>query len=158
MTDYIGATTEIFDVLKNAWIADAGAPGILTTLFGVGKGYTPVLLCPGDIHTEDLDVSKIYAKAAYQTVTEPQTAFRSGDGTRLFEATGMLGVQVYCPKNVAKAYLGGKLLARLVQSSFRNPPAGGSVWYFNQRIIEQGAVQNSNQINIYVSCRYQTAE
>jgi hypothetical protein len=157
--DYAAACTEIFSVLTTAWNdEDTGAQSIALTVFGDGNDYLPVLRTPGDRVVEDRNVALVMGKAAYQTITDTQSSFRNGNETRKYTATGMLGVQILCPKNVAKAYVYGRLLARLVQKAFRNPPSGGSVWYRDQRIIEVGSVQNDNQINIFVTASYETEE
>lgn len=155
--DYSSATAEIFSVLTAAYNdPDIGALVLTTQVLGAGNGYVPTLRTPGDIDVTPRDVSKILVKSAYQTVTDSQSAFRNGYGARKYTATGMLGIQVLCPKNVANSYVCGKLLASLVQKAFRNPPSGGSVWYSNERIIEVGSVQNDNQINIFVTASYET--
>jgi hypothetical protein len=146
-TDYTSATAEVFAILSAAIAAQT-----------IVADYMPVLRTPGDVETlaTKRDVTEIYIKSAYQTVTDSQSSFRNGNLKRKYTATGMLGVQILCPKNDPSAYGYGKLLAGLVQNAFRQPPSGGSVWYSNQRIIEVGAVQNDNQINVFVTCSYET--
>lgn len=155
-TNYKTATDEIYAILTNAWTDSVnGAQPILEALLGSGNGYLPTLRIPGDIVTTDRDVRKIEARCGYVAGPDGQSAFRNGDLNKKYTATGRLAVQLFCPKNVAKAYEGGKLLAILVQSSFQTPPPGGSVWYKDQRILEVGSIQNDNQINVLVTATYE---
>jgi len=100
------------------------------------------------------DGSKFWARVSSQTAFEEQTALAGNDGARRYTASGIVIVQLYCPKSLSRAGEIGRKLAEVARNSFRGKSTSSSVWFRNARINELAPEENVYRFNIVAEFNY----
>ncbi|WZB35692.1 tail terminator [Enterobacteria phage FtMidnight] len=129
MIDYDKASDEINALFFAAW--KDKAPAIV--------GYVPEVRWFGVEDSDLPDGSKFWARVSKQTVMEEQTSLSTcvGEpGKRRYTASGLVFVQLFCPKSVDKACELGERLAVVARNAFRGKTTPGKIWFRNVRINE----------------------
>lgn len=121
-------------------------------------GYIPELVWPGNPIGNKPDNSKYWGRASQQHVTDQQSALANADGLKLYEATGLLYVQVFCPRNQAESPELGRKLALALQTRFREQSDSAEVWFRNARVLELAETAKNYPINFVVTFTYKTIQ
>ncbi|AEX56100.1 minor tail protein [Burkholderia phage vB_BceS_KL1] len=128
-TTHSEARNEINALFNTAWNANAGALA----------GYVPNIEWQGKQPRETPDSSKYWARVSIQTVLEEQTTLSTCEGKpgqKRYTASGLVFVQLFCPKSIVGSFeIGGKL-AEVAKKAFRGKTTPGKVWFRNVRINE----------------------
>lgn len=119
------------DEIKGAfWVFwQANAPAIV--------GYVPEVRWPNDQERDLPAGEKFWARLSIQTVLSEQTTLAAsveGAGKRRYTSSGLIFVQLFCPKSNVEADELGKLLAETAQNSFRGKSTPGKVTFSHVRI------------------------
>lgn len=119
-------------------------------------GYVPEIRWPGQALATKPDMTKHWMRASQQLVTDEQIAFASVDETRLFEAIGLLYVQLFCPRNAAATVENGLLLANIIADAFRQQSISGEIIYRKAKVVQLPETSESYPINVVVQFEYKT--
>jgi hypothetical protein len=138
MIEYVAAEDEIFGVANVAWLA--AAPGLTIVFPGVLKVEPPI--------------DQIYAECSFVVVKESQASLAKVNGLSIYEATGLLAVQVYAPKADPSSMRTAKLIASAVRDAFRKPSPSGEIWFRDQKVSPVNGNTTKNQVNVVVTCTY----
>lgn len=146
---YLDAKDQLFTRAKNV----LGGSDTNTLL-----GYVPDVRWQGVPTATVPDKSKLWARVSSQVVTDGQAALANANGKRLFEAAGLLYIQLFCPKGEAGIPAKGLLLAIALQAQYRQQSSSAELWFRNQRILELPETADSYPINVVTEFRYKTLQ
>lgn len=132
MTNYTGAIDEIFGAFKDVW---ANTDDIV--------GYVPVIRWPG-IEEGTPDASKFWTRISQQTVLSGQKTL--SNTTRIFETSGLIFIQIFCPKSIVNSFNLGRQLAQKALETFRSRTS--NVRFINARIQELPSEENFYRFNV----------
>lgn len=118
--------------------------------------YIPDLRWPGNPIGGKPDDSKVWGRASQQHVVDQQASLSSASGKTLYEATGLLYVQIFTPRNRPESPELGRKLAVALQTKFRAQSDSGELWYRNGRILDLPEVAKNYRINFVVEFKYKT--
>lgn len=121
-------------------------------------GYLPDVRWQGVPKANKPDEDKLWARVSSQIVTDAQAALANANGNRLYEAGGLLYVQLFCPKGNADMPTDGVILAEALQAAYREQSDSSEIWYRNQRILELPETADNYPINVVVEFRYKTLQ
>lgn len=143
-TDYVTAIDEMFSLFYEAWLAQSSDV----------VGYVPEVRWPGVEEPQTPDFSKYWLRVSQQTVIEEQTALAGSDSKRRYTASGLIFVQLFCPKSEADAMENGRKLAVVARNSFRGKTTSGKVWFRNARINELTPEESAYRFNVVAEYEY----
>lgn len=143
-TDYISAVDQMFALFNTAWLANSAALA----------GYVPIVRWQGIEEAGTPDASKFWCRVSQQTVEEEQSTLRDDSGVRRYETTGLIFVQLFCPKSQVDALEIGRKLAVVARNAFRGKTTSGKVWFRNARIIELEPDSSAHRFNIVSEYEY----
>lgn len=113
-------------------------------------GYVPEIRWQGKEKTEIPDKTLFWIRLSTQLVLERQSSLSTdvtGPGKRQYESSGLIFVQLFCPKTTINALYLGRLLAQLARNVFRRQNA--NVTYRNARINDNlESEQDFHRINV----------
>jgi hypothetical protein len=144
-TTYSNAVDEINSMFWTDWNS-AKTSGL--------AGYVPEVRWQYVEGAESPDGSKFWARVSSQSVFEEQTALAGNDGTRRYTASGVVVVQLYCPKSLSQVGEIGRKLSTVARDAFRGKSTAGNVWFRNARINELAPEENVYRFNIVADFEY----
>lgn len=144
-TNYSGATDEICGAFWQAWNAAETSSLV---------GYVPDVRWPLVEEPETPDASKYWARLSIQTVFEEQTALAGNDGKRRYTASGLVFVQIFCPKSVSNSGEIGRKLAEIARNAYRGKDTPNKVWFRNVRINELSPENLFYRFNVVAEFEY----
>lgn len=143
-TNYVEAIDEMFALANNAFAANSSAV----------VGYVPDIRWPGVQEVGTPDASKFWARVSQQTVIEEQTTLADESGKRRYTASGLIFVQLFCPKADVAAMDKGRKLAVIARNAFRGKTTSGKVWFRNARINELEPEESAYRFNVVAEYEY----
>lgn len=143
--NYGKAIDEMFSLFLEAW--KAGAPEVL------GLEEAPEIVWPGQ-DGKLPDMTKYWCRVSQQTVLEEQTALADNEGKKRYTTSGLIFVQLFCPKSDASAMAKGKKLAPVARNAFRGKTTSGKVWFRRARIQELTPEDNAYRFNVVAEYEY----
>lgn len=146
-TTYSEARNQINALFLAAW--NAGSPAIST--------YIPEIRWKGDAKRELPDGSKFWCRVSIQTVLEEQSTLSTCEGKpgqKRYTASGLVFVQIFCPKSDTQAYSKGGKLAEVARNGFRGKSTPGKVWFRNARINELDPEELYERFNVVTEFEY----
>lgn len=144
MTTYEQAVDQIFTIFNADWISEA------TSILG----YTPSVFWPGVEEIDAPDLSRYWARASQQTVTDEQASLRNGECGQRYTSTGIVIIQIFCPKRDVFGMTNGRLLSTLARDSFRGNATDNKIWFRNSRILELDPEVNWYRFNVVAEYEY----
>lgn len=147
---YDQALDEIYGIAK-AVFDDSQWP----TLFG----YTLDIRYQGVPKASKPDMQKLWVRVSSQIVGDGQASLTNVQGARMYEAHGLLFIQLFCPRNVGGSLDKGMKLAMALQNAFRKPSPSNEIWFEGtpgQVIRVLPETEESYPVNVVVAFRYQT--
>lgn len=144
-TTYSGATDEICGAFWQAWNA-AEVSSLI--------GYIPDVRWPLVEEPAQPDSSKFWVRVSIQTVFEEQTALAGNDLKRRYTASGLVFVQLFCPKSVSNSGQNGRTLAEIARAAFRGKSTPNKVWFKNVRINELSPENLFHRFNVVAEFEY----
>lgn len=144
-TNYSNAVDDINTEFWNSWNSDK------TFLL---VGYVPEVRWQGVEEYYAPDSSKFWARVSVQTVMEEQTNLAGNDSKKRYTSSGLVFVQIFCPKSHIKANEYGKKLSEVARNSFRGKSTGGAVWFRNVRINELSPENLFYRFNVVAEFEY----
>lgn len=144
MTTYVEAIDQMFSLFYDAWLSQT------TSIVG----YVPEVRWHGVEKPGTPDASKYWARVSQQTVTEEQTTIADSNGKRRYTASGLLFVQIFCPKSEVTAMENGRNLAMIARNSIRGKTTSGKVWFRNARINELDPEESAYRFNVVAEYEY----
>lgn len=145
-TTATAAIDEMFETVKTVF--DSVAAPLL--------GYDPDVRWPGVPVAAKPDRSKFWSRVSSQLVTDEQSALANASQLRLFEATGMLYVQLFCPRNIGGSIDSGRSIAIALQTALRKASPDNEVWYRKAKSVELPEDDASYPILVSVQYTYKT--
>jgi hypothetical protein len=142
--EYIDAEDELFGMVNQAF-----------ALAITGITPAPSLFFPSDLNVPP-SPNDIYATCSFVIVTDGQSGIGAPGGKSLYEAVGLLTVQIYAPKQVASAFRTAQEMADMIRNVFRGHSTSGEIWFRNPRVTPVGGNTTMNQVNVVVTCTYKT--
>lgn len=142
-TTYDAAIDEMFGVVK----------GVLAGQ--VILGYVPDTRWPGVPLGTKPDATRLWVRVSAKVITDNQATLANANGKTLYEATGMLYIQLFCPRNIGASIDNGRLVAKAIQSAFRTS-LSAEIWYTKAKIEELPESDESYPINVSVQFYYKT--
>lgn len=146
-TNYIDARNEINSLFYEAWQLKAAAIA----------GYLPEIRWQGVQYRSLPDGSKIWGRVSIQTVFEEQTTLSTCEGKpgqKRYTASGLVFVQLFCPKSDTESYAKGGKLAKIARDAFRGKSTPGKVWFRNARINEIPPEELYERYNVVTEFEY----
>jgi len=147
MLTFKQATDEMKALFLAAWNAETAA--IVT--------YVPEIRWQGVEKKALPDGSKYWVRFSKQTVTEEQSTLSNCEGLpgqKVYTASGLIFIQLFCPKSEENAQdLGGKLAA-VARNAFRGKTTPGKVWFRNVRINELSPEDLYVRFNVVAEFEY----
>ena len=144
-TTYSNAIDEINAEFWNSWNSDK-------TVFIVG--YVPDVRWQGVEEPSLPDGSKFWARVSIQTVFEEQTSLAGNESKKRYTSSGLVFVQIFCPKSNAQANEFGKKLSEVARNAFRGKSTAGAVWFRNVRINELSPEDLFYRFNVVAEFEY----
>ena len=153
---YEKAVDEMFAQFLNAW--NAGSAAIV--------GYVPEIrwtgVKPPEGQPEKPAGDKYWARVTQETVIEEQTSLSANVanvelGTlpaSRYTASGLLVIQLFCPKSDARSMEFGRKLAMLARSAYRGKKTESGVWFLNVRIQPLDSEELWNRFNVVAETEY----
>lgn len=148
-TTYIAAKDELFGIVK-AVFDDAKWVALL--------GYVIDVRWPEVARASKPDFTKQWARVSAQSVSDGQATLSNVQNTKVFEAVGLLYVQLFCPRNMPASQENGLLIASDLQAAFRKQSPTGELWFRNQKISELPPTEDSYPINVQTDFQYRTLQ
>jgi hypothetical protein len=105
------------------------------------------------------DDSTYWCACSYQTVVEAQASLAGNVGfigSKQYQSTGLLFVQVFCPKSDVKAVDNGLLIGSIIRDAFRKPVQDGSIWFRNHQLRQPVFNSKNYQYNVVITYEYQS--
>lgn len=146
-TTHSAARDEMNALFLAAW--NAGAPAIAS--------YIPEIRWQGVQYRALPDGSKIWCRVTIETVFEEQTTLSTCEGKpgqKRYTASGLVFVQIFCPKSDTQAYTKGGKLAEVARNAFRGKSTPGKVWFRNARINELAPEELYERYNVVTEFEY----
>lgn len=128
-TTYSEARNQINELFAAAWKANTAAIA----------GYVPNIEWQGVQPRDKPESSKYWARVSVQSVFEEQTTLSTCEGRpgqKRYTASGLVFVQLFCPKSIIGSFETGGKLAQVAKKAFRGKTTPGKVWFRNCRINE----------------------
>ncbi|AMW36131.1 minor tail protein [Xanthomonas phage XAJ2] len=152
---YEHAVNEILKLFLDKWNSETAAIA----------GYVPKVYWPGVQVASAPDPLKFWCRVTIKTVQEPQTGFSAcieEDGTQSksasrFTASGLVFVQLFCPKNHPDSMLIGRRLAQTAKLAFRAKKTPNGVWFPEVTATELDSEELYNRFNIVAETQYDEA-
>lgn len=139
----------MYGIAKGA--IDANAPGILH--------YAPDVRYVGQPKAERPDQEKLWIRISSSVVTDDLSAIPNATGQKLYQASGLLSVELYCPRNVAGSVSTfGLPLGEAIRSAYRSSGSSGEISFTNQKIVQMTETDESYLILVSVRFTYQTVQ
>ena len=129
-TTYSAAVDEINAIFWNDWNSTKTSDIV---------GYVPAVRWEFVESQELPDSSKVWCRVSTQTVGIEQTTLSDSvgeQGHRRYTATGLVFVQIFCPKSLAQAGEFGRALSQVARNSFRGKSTQSGIWFRNARVNE----------------------
>jgi hypothetical protein len=121
-------------------------------------GYIPDLRWPGIPRGDKPDDTKYWARPSAQWVTDQQSALANDNGTKIYEAVGLLYVQLFAPLGQANSPEKLRALGEMLQAKFRSQSDSSEIWFRNQRIIELPEDSKNYKANFVTQFTYKTLQ
>lgn len=147
MIEFDQVNDEINALFLAAW--NAGSAAI--------AGYVPEIRWQGVQYRDLPDGSKFWVRLSKQTVFEEQATLSTCEGVpgkRKYTASGLVFVQIFCPKSNTQAFELGQKLAKLARNAFRGKSTPGKVWFRNTRINELTPEELYERFNVVTEFEY----
>lgn len=144
-TTFSGAADEINGAFWQVW--NAAEVSALV-------GYVPDVRWPMVEEPAEPDSSKYWARVSIQTVFEEQTALAGSDTKRRYTASGLVFVQIFCPKSISNSGEIGRKLAEIARKGYRGKSTPNKVWFRNVRINELSPENLFNRLNVVAEFEY----
>lgn len=141
---YPEAIDQIYGLFNLEWNANSAAI----------VGYNPEIRWPGVEEDTIPPADKFWCRISQQTLDEPQTTLRNGLGEQRYTASGLVFIQLFCPKSDTEGMDKGKKLAQVAKKAFRGKTTSGKVWFRNARIQELAPEDNAYRFNIVAEYTY----
>lgn len=141
------AIDEMYGLFNEAW--QAGSSAIV--------GSVPQVRWDGIEEDTPPPVDAYWCRVSIEEIAAPQTTLKSGiapDEAQRYTATGLLFVQLFCPKSDAEAKAKGERLAELARNAFRGVETPGGVWFRNPRATPIPSQGNALRFNVVVEYEY----
>jgi|ERR1044072_1973077 hypothetical protein len=129
MINFADVRDEINTLFLAAWQANTAAIA----------GYVPDIYWQGVQSPIQPDGSKFWIRLSKQNVIEQQAALSTcvgAPGQRMYEASGLVFVQLFCPKSTSESFDLGQKLAVVARDAFRGKSTANNIWFRNVRINE----------------------
>lgn len=120
-------------------------------------GYAPDVRWPGVPKAGVPDRTKLWARVSEQIVTEEQASLANANSIRLFDAIGMLYMQLFCPRNIAASVELGRAVGIALQVAFRHTSPSGQVWYRKAKMVELPEGLENYPILVSTEFQYRTS-
>lgn len=121
-------------------------------------GYQPVLYYPGDPQAQKPDMTRLWARVSCKIVTDEQYSLANTNGEQLYEAVGLLFVQLFCPRNQPGSIDNGRRLGVALQRAFYPQSPSGEIWFRRAAVRELDETPDNYPINVVVEYRYRTTK
>lgn len=138
---YSNAIDEMFGIVNSA------VPDITALLT-----YAADIRWPGTPKRSLPDSSKVWMRVSFQTVDDKQKSLANAKGSRLYRATGLLYIQIFCPRNLANSSVVGRKLGELIRDKFRHASPSGAIEFQNQQVRELPATEQNYPFNVVCTC------
>lgn len=119
--------------------------------------YVPEIRWQGVQYRDLPDGSKFWVRVSKQTVFEEQTtlsACEGAPGQKRYTASGLVFVQIFCPKSNTQAFELGQELAKIARNAFRGKTTPGKIWFRNVRINELNPEELYERFNVVTEFEY----
>lgn len=148
MTDYKAAIDSIFALFMAYW--NANSTDILDE--------APAIYWQGIEEAAKPDSSKYWIRISQQTIEEVQKSFTAENSRKRFQISGLVFVQLFCPKTDSQAFNNGRQLAVVARNAFRGNKTSAGVWFRNAVIKELSSEESYHRFNIVVEYQYDEME
>lgn len=145
MIGYIDATDEMFGIIFGV-LSSSTVHDLLS--------YDMDIRWPGKPVATKPDPTKLWARVSKQIVTDSQSSLANDGQQREFDATGLLYVQLFCPKNQPASLENGRTVAVALQQAFRKQSPSDEIWFRNQAIRELPETDENYPINVITEFQY----
>lgn len=144
---YSQATDELFGMVKEVF--DNSISLI---------GYIPDLRWPGIPRGDKPDNTKYWARPSAQWVVDQQSALANDQGEKIYEAIGLLYVQLFGPLGAPDSPDNIRALGELLQVKFRGQSDSSEIWFRNHRILTLPETAKNYRANFVVEFSYKTIQ
>jgi hypothetical protein len=142
--NYEQAVDEIFARFNSEWLENAES--VLT--------YIPEIIWNGINRNEKLLTNLFWVKVWQETVTENQATFTNQNSKKRFEVSGLVFVQILCPRQITNSVELGRRLAMIAKDAFRGHSTSGKVWFRNAQVKEIAPDEKFHRFNVIAEYNY----
>lgn len=147
MIEFDQVRDEINSLFMEAWNTQAGAV----------VGYIPKIRWQG-VQQRDLPRGSMYwARVSKKTIFEKQATLSTCEGKpgqKRYTASGLVFVQLFCPKSDTQAFVLGSKLAKIARNAFRGKTTSGKIWFRNVCINELNPEELYERFNVVTEFEY----
>lgn len=147
MIEFDDTRDEINTLFSTAWSAKSAAV----------VGYIPEIRWQGVQYRSTPDGSKFWVRLSKQTIFEEQATFSDcveEPGKKRYTASGLIFVQLFCPKSETRSFKLGERLSKIARNAFRGKTTPGKIWFRNVRINEIDPEELYNRFNVVAEFEY----
>jgi hypothetical protein len=147
ITEYVDASDEINARFWSDW--ESKSPEAV--------GYVPEVRWQNVEEPNSIDGSKFWARVSLQTVFEEQSTLSNCEGApwqKRYTVSGIVFVQIFCPKSEARSSEQGKLLSKIARNSFRGKATDSKIWFRRARINELAPEDLFYRFNVIADFEY----
>lgn len=121
-------------------------------------GYDIDVRWPGVAIETKPAMDELWARVSMQIITEEQASLANVAGNKMYETTGLLYVQLFCPRNQPASMDNGRQLAVDMRNAFRHDSPSQELWFRNQTVRELPETTENYPINVVVTFSYKTLQ
>jgi hypothetical protein len=112
---------------------------------------------PGVAEKNPPNENVYWIRVSEQVVLSGQASLSSSvgkAGSKRYETTGLLFIQIFCPKSDPTAVPNGRLIQTALVNAFRAPSGDSNLWFRNQMPKPMSFNPTSYQFNVAVTYQY----
>jgi hypothetical protein len=141
---YETAIDEIFARFNQVWETETP----------IVTGDAPEIRWQGIEEPKKPPFGKYWTRVSQETVFEEQITLRDPTCGQRHRTTGLLFIQIFCPRSDARAMENGRKLAVIARNAYRAYKTLGGAWFRNSRILELEAEPEWIRFNVVVEYEY----
>lgn len=131
---------------------------VQASIASISIGIVPIVQTrwPGTDETDGPPQGIYWARVSEQSVLGEQTSLSTDvglAGTKRYTNTGLLFIQIFCPKSDVKSVENGRLISTALLTALRSPVIiGGNLWFKRQQL--KPMIMNTDNYQFNVSATY----
>lgn len=147
-TFYTQAVDEMNKLFNDAF----AAPNIVSLI-----GYKPEIFWYGNEREGLPSSDKFWVRHSVQNVLEEQSSLSECEGAvgkKLYDSSGVIIIQFFCPKSTANSLEKGRKLAMIARNAYRGNGTPNGVWFRNARVVDVPDEKPWYRLNVVIEYEF----